>query len=572
MQSKNKIYCSKCLLVNEPLFEPVFIDNNKNNAICIITDIINDNDLKQNTIYHGLLKQSVDNIQNYNVLVIPPVLCYVDHTKSKNLLKIIRACIPNIYSYIQKYKPKKYLILGRNALNMFERLTNIKVPKGNLDQLDQLGILKDKDIEYRITYHISVYTKTKQIELLNSILRAFEDITGEKIEINLESNTKQLNEIRNILQVSVKEQVNLKIDANNYDLILVTKLSKNSNIATYTFYRDGQKNILNIETPIIIHNDNLIKQLNYLHIIDNIKPEQLQYTCDVSYLKGLRRLNDLGINFSLYVLDTTKLINHIAFISSVLENVNYNIYQPTYLDIELVNDKIVLATVIHDNEIYLFTDKKVNFKTIANEIIITNDIATELNNFLVKNSIIITGWNVYFDIYHILTKAKLYNFDKRNLQISYDEDNNYCNYPYYAILDLMYLYKRLINPNSLKYSLDYVAYNELGKRKILTSETFEELYNNNFEKFVEYNILDTILVKEIDEKHDIINLAQQIRIAIQSPIDQDIITKHSKIGTLILIRELLKRNKFLSYNNSKDTLGINLSGGFVQEPIKGVIR
>ncbi|MEM4558306.1 MAG: hypothetical protein QW251_05895, partial [Desulfurococcaceae archaeon] len=539
MQEKNRIYCSKCLLINEQILEPVFINNNKENTFCVITDIINDNDLKQNTVYHGLLKQIVDNIQNYNVLIIPPVLCYVDPSKSKNLLKIIRACIPNIYTYIQKYKPKKYLILGRNALNMFERLTNIKVPKGNLDQLDQLGILKERDVEYRITYHIGVYTKTKQIELLNSILRAFEDITGEKIEITLESNIKQLNEIRNNLQVTVKERVNLKIDANNYDLILVTKLSKNSNIATYTFYRDGQKNVLNIEMPVIVYNDSLIKQLNYLHIIDNIKLEQLQFTNDINYLKNLKRLNDFGINFSLYVLDTTKLINHIAFVSSVLENVSYNIYQPTYLDIELVNDKIVLATVIHENKVYLFTDKKVDFKTIADEIIVTNDIATELNNFLVKNSVIITGWNVYFDIYHILTKAKLYNFDKKNLQVSYDEDNNYCNYPYYAILDLMYLYKRLINPNSLKYSLDYVAYNELGKRKILTAETFEDLYKNNFEKFVEYNILDTILVKELDEKHDIINLAQQIRIAIQSPIDQDIITKHSKIGTLILIRELL---------------------------------
>lgn len=572
MQEKHKIYCSKCLLINEQMLEPVYIDNNKESTICVITDIINDNDLKQNTIYYGLLKQIIENIHTYNILIIPPALCYVDPSKSKNLLKIIRACIPNIYTYVQKYKPKKYLILGRNALNMFERLTNIKVPKGNLDQLDQLGILKDRDIEYRITYHISVYTKTKQIELLNSILRAFEDITGEKIEITLENNIKQLNEIRNNLQVTVKEQVNLKIDANNYDLILVTKLSKNSNIATYTFYRDGQKNVLNIEMPVIVYNDSLIKQLNYLHIIDNIKLEQLQFTNNINYLKNLKRLNDFGINFSLYVLDTTKLINHIAFVSSILENVNYNIYQPTYLDIELVNNKIVLATVIHENKIYLFTDKKVDFKTIADEIIVTNDIATELNNFLVKNSVIITGWNVYFDIYHILTKAKLYNFDKKNLQVSYDEDNNYCNYPYYAILDLMYLYKRLINPNSLKYSLDYVSYNELGKRKILTAETFEDLYKNNFEKFVEYNILDTILVKELDEKHDIINLAQQIRIAIQSPIDQDIITKHSKIGTLILIRELLKRNKFLSYNNSKDTLGINLSGGFVQEPIKGVIR
>lgn len=564
---KHDLYCKNCQLKNEPGILPEFYDKGKNETVAIILDLIGDHEVKYNTLLTGhtgkLLRQIINKTENYNILLLPTFLCKPINSKG-NLLKIINTCVPYINNLISKYKIKKYLMLGRNAVLLFERLTGIKTGNANLDQLDREGLKTKNNITYRITYHPNIYFKTKLDDILNSIIKAFNDIFEQDYIITLEDNIKLINEIQEQIKQIQKIDFNLEIDANYYDLINVTK---GNDYFYYLFYKDGDKKILKIEPLTLIYNDNTIKNLNHLNIINITNKSELKYVNDIQYNKTIKKLSDLGLNYSLYIIDGTKLINHIAITTTLIKNLSFNIYKPTYIDIETIDDKIVLTTIIHNDKIYLFTDKEIKTDS-AHEIIITKDIATDVNKFLKENAIIVAGWNVLFDIYYILNNAK--NLDINDLKVDY-LNNKYCNYPYYSIFDIMYLYEKFINGNSLKYSLDYIAKQELGKGKILTSETFEDLYKYNFEKFVEYNILDTILVKEIDDKLDISNLAQQIRIAIESPIDQDIITKHSKIGNLILIRDLLRQNKITSYAITKESLGVNLSGGFVQDPITSVI-
>lgn len=73
-------------------------------------------------------------------------------------------------------------------------------------------------------------------------------------------------------------------------------------------------------------------------------------------------------------------------------------------------------------------------------------------------------------------------------------------------LDYMNLYKKYTYIELPTYKLDHVAYIELDERKVEYPGTLDQLYKQDFEKFVRYNIKDTYLVKRIDDEKKFIDL------------------------------------------------------------------
>lgn len=73
-----------------------------------------------------------------------------------------------------------------------------------------------------------------------------------------------------------------------------------------------------------------------------------------------------------------------------------------------------------------------------------------------------------------------------------------------TILDYMQLYKKFSFTMQESYKLDYIAWVVLGKRKLdydsLGYSTLDELYKNNHQKYIEYNIQDVRLVDELEDK------------------------------------------------------------------------
>lgn len=73
-------------------------------------------------------------------------------------------------------------------------------------------------------------------------------------------------------------------------------------------------------------------------------------------------------------------------------------------------------------------------------------------------------------------------------------------------LDYLNLYKKYTYAELSTYKLDNVAYIELDERKVEYSGTLDDLYKKDFDKFVRYNVQDTLLVKRIDDKNRFIEL------------------------------------------------------------------
>ena len=74
------------------------------------------------------------------------------------------------------------------------------------------------------------------------------------------------------------------------------------------------------------------------------------------------------------------------------------------------------------------------------------------------------------------------------------------------LVDYQKAYKNFGNKKLEKYTLDYVAYSEIGQKKVDYSEflDLDELYEKDFQKFIDYNLKDVILINEIDAKKKII--------------------------------------------------------------------
>ena len=77
-------------------------------------------------------------------------------------------------------------------------------------------------------------------------------------------------------------------------------------------------------------------------------------------------------------------------------------------------------------------------------------------------------------------------------------------------LDSLSLYQQYTYHEMHSYSLDAISEYELGEKKVAYEGSLDQLYNNDFPKFVDYNRQDTMLLKRLDDKLQFIDLANTL--------------------------------------------------------------
>jgi len=77
-------------------------------------------------------------------------------------------------------------------------------------------------------------------------------------------------------------------------------------------------------------------------------------------------------------------------------------------------------------------------------------------------------------------------------------------------MDYMQLYRKYTYEERHSYSLDAIAEHELGERKTQFEGTLDQLYNQHFKKFIEYNRQDTALLNRLDKKLRFLDLANEL--------------------------------------------------------------
>ena len=77
-------------------------------------------------------------------------------------------------------------------------------------------------------------------------------------------------------------------------------------------------------------------------------------------------------------------------------------------------------------------------------------------------------------------------------------------------LDYMQLYRKYTYEERHSYSLDAIGEYELDERKVAYEGTLDQLYNKDFENFIDYNRQDAMLVAKLDKKLRFLDLANEL--------------------------------------------------------------
>ena len=143
---------------------------------------------------------------------------------------------------------------------------------------------------------------------------------------------------------------------------------------------------------------------------------------------------------------------------------------------------------------------------------------------LIKDADVLSGWNSEgFDVPYTtnrVTKALskedtrrfcLFDqFPKRREYEKFGRDSVTYDYIGRVHLDYLELYRKYTYEERHSYRLDAIAEYELGKRKTQYEGTLDQLYNNDFKTFVEYNINDCKLLDDLDKKLKFMDLANTL--------------------------------------------------------------
>lgn len=123
-----------------------------------------------------------------------------------------------------------------------------------------------------------------------------------------------------------------------------------------------------------------------------------------------------------------------------------------------------------------------------------------LNN-LVPNMAMMTGWNYEeYDWRYIINRARKLEINVNISSPTHRMTGQFERPTHVGLIDYLKAYKKWTWNSNENYKLDYIGEKLCGIKKVQHSESLDDMYNNNFQKYVYYNAIDCCLVKLIHEK------------------------------------------------------------------------
>jgi DNA polymerase elongation subunit (family B) len=135
-------------------------------------------------------------------------------------------------------------------------------------------------------------------------------------------------------------------------------------------------------------------------------------------------------------------------------------------------------------------------------------------------------------------------------------------------LDYFDLYKKFTYQTQESYKLDYIAQVELGKQKLeMQYETFKEFYTEDWQRFVEYNVIDVELVDQLEDKMKLIELI--ITMAYDAKCNFTDIFSAVRTWDCILYNHLSDKNIVVHQKKDRTSESRTIEGAYVMEPTPG---
>ena len=202
---------------------------------------------------------------------------------------------------------------------------------------------------------------------------------------------------------------------------------------------------------------------------------------------------------------------------------------------------------------------------------------------LIEDADVLSGWNSEgYDIPYTVNRVTkvLSKEDTRRFCLwdHYPKKREYEKYGKTAVtydlvgrvhLDSLELYRKYTYEERHSYRLDAIGEMEIGERKTVYEGTLDQLYNNDFRKFIEYNRQDCALLNKLDKKLKFLDLANTIAhentVLLQTTMGAVAVTEQA------IVNEAHHRGMIVpSRPRRDDTANNQAAGAYVAYPKKGL--
>lgn len=195
---------------------------------------------------------------------------------------------------------------------------------------------------------------------------------------------------------------------------------------------------------------------------------------------------------------------------------------------------------------------------------------TFLMKFLPKFPMM-TGWNfINYDWQYIVNRCKRLQIDISEVSMTKNIDKTDSRPLHIGILDYMQLYDKYDRTVKVKESnsLDYVSSQVLKVNKIKFTGSLQDLYRDNFTKYIYYNVVDSVLVYYIDQKLK----SMEVLLTLANITNMPLYKASSPVAVTeaIMARKLAEQGMRIGSEEKKDSnKDGQYAGAFVKEPILG---
>lgn len=192
-------------------------------------------------------------------------------------------------------------------------------------------------------------------------------------------------------------------------------------------------------------------------------------------------------------------------------------------------------------------------------------------NKLVPNMAMMTGWNFEeYDWRYIINRAKKLEININISSPTHKMTGQFERPCHVGLIDYLKAYKKWTWNSNENYKLDYIGEKLCGIKKVQHSESLDDMFNNNFQKYVYYNAIDCGLVKLIHEKCNALTCG--ITTAWLGHIRAMDCFSTTYIPENLLRQKFAEQGRVLAVSSKpkKKGDGEKYEGAFVKQPVPGL--
>ena len=517
-------------------------------------------------------------LNKFPYLITNVVLCVTltpDGKTGNPTEDIIERCKVNCFNIIEQCNPKLIVLMGGSAMKAF----GLKGP------VTELAGKFYKWSEYNVfaTVHPSYVDKNRparEPEFEEHFKKVKEFLEGSDIDSIKSNKSISVGKIEN--QGIYRYKIPEKFYTPEYRLIDVQYISSTDEIL-YIFRDSNNNKVYHSESSKFIYYVPIDKEFETRKIVSFDKLNAISIPYKDRILINTNNAYEADIHIS-----AKHAMDYYYFSQGESKKIKDNIY---FFDIEVDSGDfkgfpdiwkaeypINLITSSYNGEYICYVidnktrpiDKRedVILKIFKNEKDLLKEFIKDFKNY---DSDYMSGWNsIMFDILYISNRFRNLKIPIESLSKFKDfyinAESNICHLGGHVVLDQEALYKTFERGRKENYKLDTIAKLELKRQKVELPYHISEIYAKDINLMIDYNINDTRLLVELEDKIKHVNLIDEIRLACNTSF-HDGKSSFGQIDSLVV--SYLRKNNFASKTGTHKEK-IAYKGAFVLQPIPGI--